>query len=1146
MFIADGELVFSASDLTGFLECELLPSLNREVAVGERAAPLAVANESLAAMYGDRYERSYLAALKSSGMQVVELARPPDLRLEALRAAHDETVAALASGAEVVYQGTLFVDGWLGHPDFLVRRDDRAGIWPHSYDVYDTKLARHAKASALLQVALYADQLQAVQGCQSDRLVLALGDGSEVSFSPGQVASYLGMIKLRFVAALSAGKPYPYPVAHCAICRWSEVCDGVRRGDDHLSLVAGIRREHVRKLEESEVRRLIDLAEITKSTVRVPIGSGTLDRLARQAGEQRRSRVEERVVHTLLEVEPGHGLLLLPPPDPGDVFFDMEGFPYEDEGGLEYLFGWVTTDGEFHHRFASDRPAEKRAFEDFMDEMSELIAQHPRMHIYHYATYERTALSRLSSRHATREEEVADLLRRGVLVDLYQVVRQGLVVGAESYSIKALEPLYGFARHEEVKTADESLIMYQAWLDSEPRDDGLLAKIADYNEVDCRSTLALRDWLLSERAQLTLPPDMHIGPADTGVEELRSEKFIEWIERVESLASALTTGISEDPQAQTPEEHASVLLAHLLKFHQREAAAQWRDYFSRLALSPQELCDLDHVAIGELRYEGLGEAEKQSQEYLYSFPLQEIGIRAGDSVIDPATGSSPGTLVRVESPSDRDPLRGVLVLRRRASRDVPHPYALIPGTPISDYVLRDALCRLADWVVEYGVGSTASICRAARQILLRMPPHTNPPSPELLSTPPEHGSDAVVRISGALDHGSLPVQGPPGSGKTYSAVQVIAEAVTRGQRVGVTSNSHRVIDNVLEEVASWAAKHAKQVNVVHKGEPAPGAPPGIEYINSNPTILSRLEAGTIDVLGGTAWLMALEAMDQQLDLLVIDEAGQVSLANALASAGAARNLLLVGDPAQLDQPTQAAHPDGSGASALAHVLADAPTMPGNLGVFLEDTRRMHPSICRFISDVVYAGRLESIAGLERQAVTSLAAGSGAAGEWLLGSGLRYVPVTHEGHRNSSSEEAEAVSSAISCLVGGTWIDADGTERPLKETDVLVVAPYNAQVALLRSALPGIEVGTVDRFQGRQAAVVFYSMATSSSEELPREFEFLYSLNRLNVAVSRAQALAILVCSPKLLTPRCTTTRQIELVNALCRFVEVARDDPVSS
>jgi uncharacterized protein len=1145
VFRLDGSYVFSASDLSGFLACDHLPALDRAAAAGDLARPQSF--RSLAARYGDAHEATYLRRLKTMGMQVAELARPPSLTSADLVQAQRQTVSALAEGYDVVYQGTLFDGEWLGHPDFLVRRDGGSGRWGHAYDIVDTKLARRAKATALLQVALYGEMLTSLQGCEPHELILALGDGSEERFGFGSVTAYLRAIKRRFMTSLQAPSPYPYPVEHCGLCSWDDHCQARRHDDDHLSLIADIRRQQVLRLETAGVETVgAFAAQPVPSEVR--IGSSALDRLHRQAREQVRSGEDDALSYSALPPIEGGGLAGLPSPDAGDIFFDMEGFPYAQEGGLEYLFGWVDTDRIFHRHFAEDRSGERWAFEQFMDELAERRRRHPRMHVYHYASYERSALSRLSNRHGIREEEVADLLRAEVLVDLYRVVRQSVVVGAESYSIKYLEPLYGLVRTGDVRNAAESLEMYQEWLDSDPRDDTILERIADYNEIDCRSTLQLRDWLLALRGADTLGDDGGVV-ADEEPVRTPSAKFTEWLPLAEAATSELLEDVPEDLVEGGAEENGRLVLAQLLKFHQREDNAQWRDFFARMDLSGDELRDDDSVAVAGLRYEGLGAKVRQSQEYVYSFPAQDVGLRPDSRPIDPATGKSPGLLVRLEAINRDFPDRGVLVLMRRATTEVPHPAALVPQGVIDDYVLRRALIHLARGVVANRLDSPLPEWRAARQLLLRNPPRVTGVDPgERLAAAGEHGAEALARIAPLLDGAVLPVQGPPGSGKTYSAVHTIIDAVTKGHRIGVTANSHRVIEHLLTSLAEESAKKESIVRIVHRAGAGAEEIPGIVNVGTNGDVVDLLDRQAVDVIGGTAWLMSCPEMAGRLDLLVIDEAGQVSLANALASMGSATNTILVGDPAQLDQPVQASHPDGTDVSALGYLIDDAAIMPEHLGLFLDQTRRMHPSICHFISEVVYEGKLSGIPGLEHQVVSPLVPQEGVpSGEQLSGAGIRWLPTVHKGNRTSSVEEAGRIAVAVAALLGGTWTDAKDVEHLLGPEDILVVTPYNAHIAALRGCLPkGIQVGTVDKFQGREAPVVFYSMATSSIEDLPRDFEFLFSLSRLNVAISRARALAVLVCSPALLAPRCRTTRQIRLVNALDRLVEFADLSPVHS
>ncbi len=294
--------------------------------------------------------------------------------------------------------------------------------------------------------------------------------------------------------------------------------------------------------------------------------------------------------------------------------------------------------------------------------------------------------------------------------------------------------------------------------------------------------------------------------------------------------------------------------------------------------------------------------------------------------------------------------------------------------------------------------------------------------------------------------------------------------------------------------------------------------------------------GSADIVAGTAWLFAREDMTATIDTLVVDEAGQLSLANVLAVAPAAANVVLVGDPQQLAQPSKGTHPDGAGASALEHILDGEATIASHRGLFLDQTWRMHPEVCEFISEQVYDSRLQSRPETAVQAIGD--------GPLVAGSGLRWLPVDHDCNRTSSVEEARALAEVYESLIGRAWLNEKGDESEIGSKDVLVVAPYNAQVHELAVHLPaGTRIGTVDKFQGQEAAVVLVSLAASSAEEVSRGMEFLYSRNRLNVAVSRARALCVVAASPKLLAVQCHTIEQMRLANMLCRYVEMAGSVP---
>jgi len=870
------------------------------------------------------------------------------------------------------------------------------------------------------------------------------------------------------------------------------------------------------------------------------MSEGVWERLHQQAELQVEERKTTRPVHELIECDQaGLGLAALPEPSPGDLFFDMEGDPFIEDGGLEYLFGITeVADGrpQFTALWGHDRASEKVAFETLIDLIMARLERDPSLHVYHYAQYEPVALKQLMSRHATREDQVDRLLRAGVFVDLYQVVRQGVRVSRENYSLKSLEVFYMPARAEEIADAVGSIVAYERW--RETRDPAELTNIAAYNQRDCESTWRLRGWLEGLRDEWlqtrgwTLPrPQRRSGDPSEGLANTNAE--------TQALVAQLTDGVPVDPVARSPDAAARWLLAQLLDWHRREDKSAWWAFYDRQAKTDDDLVD-DAEAIGCIRHLGAVRSEKKSAVHRYAFDAaQEYKLGLGDTPCDPRTGKSCGTIVAL------DDAAGTLDLKRRPTMaDIDHPTSLIPPGPIQTTVMRDALRRLAAWVVADGVDTPGSY-RACRDLLLRLSPRLIAGSHgTALVDATEDPVEAAMRIVRSLNSSMLPVQGPPGAGKTYTGAQIIVDQVRRGHRIGVCATTHRAIGELLTAVTKVASEEATPVRILQKcDEDERCLQPSIRHTAQNGDVDQALAGHDVDVVAGTAWLFCRPELAGALDLVVIDEAGQMSLATALGVGTATHNLVLLGDPQQLAQPSRGIHPPGAAVSSLEHVLAGKETLPLDKGVFLPTTRRMHPDVCAFISTAFYDGRLMSNPDCARQRID----GNGL----LSGTGLRLAPVAHVGNRTWSPEEVAATRALVDTLLGASWVDAGGQSRPLRLDDILVVAPYNLHVRKLREALPnGIRVGTVDKFQGQEAPVAIYAMATSSAEDVPRNLEFLFSRNRLNVAVSRARALAITVSSPLLLQAGCHTPEQLRLVSALCRFASMAtaggqRRDPVA-
>ena len=1104
----NGATLFSASDLVNSMGCAHATVLDLRQLVTPSEFPPDDEQAVLLQEKGLEHERAYLELLKAEGKTVVEIDGGGTIEEKS-----DRTRAALREGADVIYQGAFLEGAWQGYSDFLIKAPRPSALGDYSYEVADTKLSRSAKPKHIIQMCIYSDILAREQGAAPERMHVALGDGTLATVRVDGVIHYFQFARERFVA-FAATPPQTSegaPCRHCTFCRWASACDAEWQAADHLSIVAGMTRGQAEALRAAGVTDLKALAVLPAGTAVDGIQPETLWKLREQARLQAQQRATNTRVVELLAAEPGRGLARLPEPSPGDMFFDMEGDPLF-EGGLEYLFGIVTVDDgkeRFHEFWAHDRDGERDAFQRAVDFMVDRLARYPDAHIYHYAAYEETALKRLAMLHGTREREVDDFLRGHRLVDLYRVVREAIRTSEPAYSIKNMEKFYDEERHGEVKTAGDSIVMYERW--RRTGEQRLLDDIGEYNLFDCSSTLKCRDWLAGMRA----PGAPWYAPASDADAEGGDDKRNEAERLVAEMAAALLAGehTGEDWQR---------LLVDLLEFHRRESKPGWWAVFSRQDLPQVELLeDAECLAGLKPHPEIAARPEKKSTVYTFTFPAQDFKVKVGDKPKRAGSLEPAGEVMAI----DEDAC--TIELKLGPSRTPLEPgAAVIPAGPVGDAELRAAVYRFAEAVRDGAADRYAAVVSVLRRDLPSIAGRA-PGAPVVAD-----GADpvaATIEALMALQDSHLLVQGPPGAGKTYTASQAIVALLAAGKRVGVASNGHKAINQLLGEVEALVAAKGLAFKGVKKSSREDQKLQTGGWVEQ--TLDNKAVTGAHQLVAGTAWLFARPEHDQAFDYLFIDEAGQVGLANVVAMGVAARNIALVGDQMQLAQPIQGTHPRGSGVSALQHLLEHHATVPPERGVFLSQTRRMHPDLCSFVSAAVYERRLKAAPGNEVQAVLADPARDP---EAIAPAGLRFVFIDSLGCTQRSRPEAERLDRTYRGLLGQSWRDRRGVVRPLGVEDILVVSPYNMQVELLKTTLPaGARVGTVDKFQGQEAAIVLVSMATSSGDDLPRNIEFLYSRNRLNVAISRARCLAVIFANPRLLETPCSTIAQMELVNGLC-------------
>lgn len=1136
-------VLYSASDLTAAATCEfalvrtLDAKLGRIPPLEESVDPMLERAARLGDLHEERTLQRYLAEFgrfDGSHPGGVALIERPDERptAEILLRGQEATLAALRAGADVVYQATFYDGRFLGYADFI-RRTTPADAAEHVYEVYDTKLARRAKVTALLQLAAYADQLTRLGIATGPEVHLLLGDGSTSSHDLVDVLPVYLERRARLESMLDERLADPVPVAwgdpRFTVDGRCDVCAPEVEAHRDLLLVAGMRTTQRVRLHEAGIGTIDDLA---RSVDQVPgVSASALEALRDQA----RMQVDHPDELVARVFDPS-GLAALPAPDAGDVFFDFEGDPLYTEGageewGLDYLFGVVEHDGAGGTRFlpfwAHDYAEEREALRAFLDYVTRRRAEHPGMHVYHYADYERAHLQRLTARHGVGENELDDLLRGDVLVDLYPVVKRSIRVSSRSYGLKKLEPLYmgDRLRESDVTTGGDSILAYVRY--AELRDAGLIAEaeaqlqeIADYNEYDCESTLGLRDWLLARAAEHGVAPAAL--PA----------QLAELDDRPSDLTARLREGVPVKSSDRTADQQALALAAAAVDYHRREAKTFWWEHYARLVQPLDDWADTRDVLIvtratvdQEWIAESPGRAPRRrlvlrgdqapgsrfdvgdrGRFLLYEPPHPWHDLRATPT----DRAASPRNEI-VEVRSGDDGVTELVVEEWLRAGDEPFdalPVAMTPSAPPATASLQGAI---GEWGERIAAALPGLPRDPALDLLRRRATTASGPAEVTAGAGP--GGDAVAAITSALqerDGSFVAVQGPPGAGKTYTGARVIARlAAEHGWRIGVVAQSHAVVEHLLESVVV-AGVPAERVG--KSAAPDSASFSDVPRNGYSSFLRDARERAQGVVLGGTAWDFTNlgRVSRRELDLVVIDEAGQYSLANTIAVSMSARRILLLGDPQQLPQVTQGTHPEPVDRSALGWLGDGHDVLPAELGFFLAETWRLHPALCAPISALSYESRLRP-----RLPETSDRSLDG------VRPGLHLEPVSHLDRSTHSPEEADRVVAIIDDLVGRTWTDLQASRSgPLRDEDVIVVAAYNAQVELIRAGLDavgrtGVQVGTVDRFQGREAAVAIVSLAASSAADVPRGIGFLLMKNRLNVALSRAKWAAYLVHSPAL-------------------------------
>ncbi|MEK9685492.1 MAG: TM0106 family RecB-like putative nuclease [Rhodospirillaceae bacterium] len=1125
MRVKNETLFFSPSDLITFMESPFASYMDHALLLDPGLRSLIDQEDPILQTLqtkGYQHEDDFLKQLQKDGKQ------PVIIENRDIDIAKDLTLKAMKAGAEVIAQGYLERNNFGGYADFLIKVPIKSDLGDFSYEVWDTKLSKKLKPYFAVQLCCYAEMLETVQGILPTNISVVLGSQEIFPLRVSAYSAYYRSLKkafLKYHDKWSPDEPAD-PAESRSYGRWSEYAEELLRDRRHLCMVANITGSQIKRIQSAGITTIDELAQTTD--LHIPnISSEILDRLRSQAALQVASEKNDTPL-TLVRPHDGArkmGLSLLPPSSKDDIFFDLEGFPLID-GGLEYLWGATYFDQsatrQFRDFWAHNQQEEKQALEDFIDWVFALWLKNPDMHIYHYGAYEVTALRRLMGRYGTREHEIDTLLRNKVFVDLYNIVRNGLLVGEPSYSIKNIEQIYRGKRETSVGSGGDSVVVYAEWRTNPDgqnwKDSEALNSIREYNKDDCDSTQELTDWLRGEQTKQGLSysdPLSHDGFSP--IEE-------------ETETTLLRDKLLDMAEAEPVVLKQSVLrnLAWALEFHRRENKPTWWRHFERLGLTDADLYDDLDCLVGLKRTDTAPYLPtKRSRHKAFEYSFDSNQPFKGPSARFYVLGEDRQT-VGLESFDSRAGL-----IRLKSDQELPPVMTLIPDEFVRPDPIPEAIFNVIENLLETNFGPCAIV-----DFLFRQAPRLRELKGGTILEEGVEGDELIASIKGSvknLNDSYLCIQGPPGAGKTYTARHIIADLIKRGHRIGITSNSHKAIVNLMQGVAVELQSEKAEGKFLKiggdKGDPIFDIQ-NVFYRSSVKDCKNELNLRGL-CIGGTAWffcnrLFTDEEVTEKLDYLFIDEAGQVPTANLIGMSRSSKNIILMGDQMQLGHPTQGSHPGEIGKSVLEYLLEDNATISPHLGIFLPKSYRMHPDLCKLISNQVYDGRLNSAARTSSHVIDV------PKNTIPKTAGIHFLPVEHEGNTQGSPEEVATISRLIEDLIGCRFWNGNN----ITWEDILLVAPYNYQVNLLRSALPSeARIGTVDRFQGQEAPIVIISMCTSDASESPRGIDFLFSKNRLNVALSRAQSLAILVGSPKLANTQVNNLRQMELVNFYSEITE---------
>ena len=1131
MKIENDRILISPSDINNFVSCKYifkneLKFLNNEIRKKEESI-----TSKLWKKFGLEHEAQLFNDLKKKFKNHIEIKENRDEKNR-----FEQTVSAMRSGYDLIYHAYLIDDNLRGEVDFLIKVKKKSELGEYSYEVWDSKISRSPKANHLRQITAYSYILSSVQKVIPDKMYLIDGNKKNHQFKPKEYKDLFLYIKdqfNKFLKNIDSEEIYPEKCSYCSLCDWNDICEKRWEDDNYINQIANTNKVQIEKIKKLGIKTIDQLLKSKKKYSDFKINKKIFEKIIEQAKLQEQKRLTGKTEIKCIDNNDEKGFYLLPEPQLGDIFFDIEGFP-TSKRPHEYLHGlYYQEDGNFKFKYfwadENNRSSEKKIFIDLINFLDEHFKKYPDAHIYHYNNYEKRALRELASDYFSefqKGDEFNDqLLRDEKYVDLYMIVNQGVRTSEKDLKLKTLEKLCNINRKGDVEVAEESVIFYENWLSS--GDTKFKQSIIDYNKQDTVSTFALREKLLEIKPK-------NIPFYVKKIKETKKRKYSVSKQVKESIPdreTRLMNELNDLSKDQTTNKKLIQELKYLIGFHWRSNKPDmWRIY-ERRKLSNLDL-ENDNECIGNCTLIS-NKPEKVDDGFIYKFRFndQDYKLKNGSVAHSIFQEKDIGFINNIEEISQDNNI--LEIISKKVLENIPDIISLGPKFPPPAPQLASALNDFIDNYISNGGKDFKHIL----DILERKFPDIKSlkPGSDLIDYKKDVTSQAI-EITSKLNNSYLTIQGPPGTGKTYTSTKIIIDLIKQGKKVGVTAHSHSVVKNLLLRIDKEASDQGLNFKGLRKAKSTDLH--DWEFIDDK-TDGKPIEFEKYSLYAGTAWFFCDPRMRNKMDYMFIDEAGQLSLATTIAVATATKNIILVGDQMQLSQPIQGIHNGYSGSSSLDFILEDNDTIPSNKGVFLNISRRLNETNKEFISDCFYDSRLKSHEVTKKRSIDLQS-------DVFENEGIYYYPVNHEGCSQRSDEEAEEVEKLYSQIINKPFKNIDEKDNEINGKisikDIMVVAPFNAQVNNIKDRLKekfgkDTRVGTIDLFQGQEAKVVIISMTSSDAESLPRHIDFFFSRNRLNVALSRAESVAIILFNEKLLLTSSNKIEDMKLINNFCKLLK---------